>query len=188
MRVPIRIDNHPKMNHNQQTVVANSRVAAMPLPLLVLVVVASSVLVGSADGFFISPSVSSSSRVVNIQQSLHEEKVSAAGRRRHSHHHHHHFSRRQPNNSVPLLLVRLQQSSSSSSENEGSKSTVTVAKTETKELGLLTFDLDDTLYPIAPIVEDANGSLSFQDAKFDPSFCFWNQPSSALLGISSRHT
>ncbi len=28
-----------------------------------------------------------------------------------------------------------------------------------KELGLLTFDLDDTLYAIAPVVEAANGKL-----------------------------
>lgn len=53
----------------------------------------------------------------------------------------------------------LQLQSTSSSDSEGSKSTVTVAKTATKELGLLTFDLDDTLYPIAPIVEDANGTF-----------------------------
>jgi hypothetical protein len=26
-----------------------------------------------------------------------------------------------------------------------------------KQLGLLTFDLDDTLYPILPVVEEANG-------------------------------
>ena len=31
------------------------------------------------------------------------------------------------------------------------------SKVETKSLGLLTFDLDDTLYPIAQIVDDANG-------------------------------
>jgi hypothetical protein len=53
----------------------------------------------------------------------------------------------------------LQLQSTSSPDSEGSKSTVTVAKTATKELGLLTFDLDDTLYPIAPIVEDANGTF-----------------------------
>ncbi len=35
----------------------------------------------------------------------------------------------------------------------------------TKSLGLLTFDLDDTLYPIAQIVEDANGMfLSSNDS------------------------
>mmetsp|Transcript_53154 Transcript_53154/g.129069 ORF Transcript_53154/g.129069 Transcript_53154/m.129069 type:complete len:472 (-) Transcript_53154:249-1664(-) len=145
MRFPIRIDSPPKMNHNQ-TAVSNSRVTVMPL-LLLLVVVALSVLVGSADGFFVSPSASSSlSRVNIIQQSLQQQIVSAG--RRH---------RRQPNN---VLVVRLQQSSSSSSSStEKSKSTPTVAKTETKELGLLTFDLDDTLYPIAPIVEDANAAF-----------------------------
>ena len=33
-----------------------------------------------------------------------------------------------------------------------------VAKKKVKELGLLTFDLDDTLYPIAPIIEAANSA------------------------------
>ncbi len=41
------------------------------------------------------------------------------------------------------------------------------AKSGVKSLGLLTFDLDDTLYPIAQIVEDANGMfLSSNDLKF----------------------
>ena len=31
------------------------------------------------------------------------------------------------------------------------------SKPQVKELGLLTFDLDDTLFPIGPIVDDANG-------------------------------
>ena len=30
-------------------------------------------------------------------------------------------------------------------------------ETKQKQLGLLTFDLDDPLYPIAPVVEEANG-------------------------------
>ena len=30
-------------------------------------------------------------------------------------------------------------------------------KRECQKLGLLTFDLDDTLYPIAPVVDEANG-------------------------------
>ena len=33
-------------------------------------------------------------------------------------------------------------------------------KSKVKDIGLLTFDLDDTLYPIAPVVEDANGMLN----------------------------
>ena len=35
------------------------------------------------------------------------------------------------------------------------------SKSSVKSLGLLTFDLDDTLYPIAPIIEDANGMFCF---------------------------
>jgi hypothetical protein len=31
------------------------------------------------------------------------------------------------------------------------------SKSNVKSLGLLTFDLDDTLYPISQIVDDANG-------------------------------
>lgn len=37
--------------------------------------------------------------------------------------------------------------------------TSNTAPTQVQELGLLTFDLDDTLYPIAPVVEAANGTL-----------------------------
>ena len=129
----------------------------MPVLLLLKVFVTLSGLVGSADGFFVSPTVSSLSRVVNIQQHplLHQQIVPAgAGDRRRR--------RRQavPPNNNNLRVARMQLQSSSE-DSEGSKSTVTVAKTETKELGLLTFDLDDTLYPIAPIVEDANGTFSF---------------------------
>ena len=129
----------------------------MPVLLLLKVAVALLGLVGSTDGFFVSPSVSSLSRVVNIQQhpSLHQQQiVPACDRRRHRH-------RRLvvvPNNNLRVVRMQLQ---SSGEDSEGSKSTVTVAKTETKELGLLTFDLDDTLYPIAPIVEDANGTFYF---------------------------
>ena len=32
-------------------------------------------------------------------------------------------------------------------------------KPETQQLGLLTFDLDDTLYPIQKVAEEANGML-----------------------------
>lgn len=36
--------------------------------------------------------------------------------------------------------------------------TATASKPKTQELGLLTFDLDDTLYPIEPVVKAANGT------------------------------
>ncbi len=35
--------------------------------------------------------------------------------------------------------------------------TATATKPKVQELGLLTFDLDDTLYPIEPVVKAANG-------------------------------
>jgi len=38
-------------------------------------------------------------------------------------------------------------------------SSVTSSKPKTQQLGLLTFDLDDTLYPIELVVRAANGTL-----------------------------
>ena len=35
--------------------------------------------------------------------------------------------------------------------------TATASKPKVQELGLLTFDLDDTLYPIEPVIKAANG-------------------------------
>ena len=43
-------------------------------------------------------------------------------------------------------------------EETASVAATSAASTKTKQLGLLTFDLDDTLYPIQPIVEDANST------------------------------
>jgi hypothetical protein len=43
------------------------------------------------------------------------------------------------------------------SETEKASETATADKPIVKQLGLLTFDLDDTLYPILPVVEEANG-------------------------------
>jgi hypothetical protein len=54
------------------------------------------------------------------------------------------------------LLVRL---NAEKTESDGS-SVATMSK-KVQEIGLLTFDLDDTLYPIAPVVDDANGELHF---------------------------
>ena len=44
-----------------------------------------------------------------------------------------------------------------STQEEGA--TVTSTKPKVQELGLLTFDLDDTLYPIEPVVKAANGTF-----------------------------
>ena len=43
-----------------------------------------------------------------------------------------------------------------STQEEGA--TATTSKPKVQELGLLTFDLDDTLYPIEPVVKAANGT------------------------------
>jgi hypothetical protein len=45
-------------------------------------------------------------------------------------------------------------------QTESDGSAVATATKQVQEIGLLTFDLDDTLYPIAPVVEDANGEVS----------------------------
>ena len=39
--------------------------------------------------------------------------------------------------------------------------TVTASKPKVQQLGLLTFDLDDTLYPIEPVVKAANGKTQY---------------------------
>ncbi|KAG7352677.1 hypothetical protein IV203_008725 [Nitzschia inconspicua] len=44
-------------------------------------------------------------------------------------------------------------------EESSSPSVATASSTKVKEIGLLTFDLDDTLYPIAPVVRDANDAF-----------------------------
>lgn len=48
------------------------------------------------------------------------------------------------------------ESASSSSSLSSSSRAVGTLKTKTKTLGLLTFDLDDSLYPIMPVIQDAN--------------------------------
>lgn len=45
------------------------------------------------------------------------------------------------------------------SDTSVSEASTESSKSGVKSLGLLTFDLDDTLYPIAQIVQDANGML-----------------------------
>jgi hypothetical protein len=44
-----------------------------------------------------------------------------------------------------------------STQEDEATATSTSKPKKVKELGLLTFDLDDTLYPIAPVIEAANG-------------------------------
>jgi hypothetical protein len=54
----------------------------------------------------------------------------------------------------PRVVVRTQQLYSDTAK---TSETATAEKPIVKQLGLLTFDLDDTLYPILPVVEEANG-------------------------------
>jgi FMN phosphatase YigB (HAD superfamily) len=53
-------------------------------------------------------------------------------------------------------------SSSQASSSSSPSSTTTPSPTGTpkKTLGLLTFDLDDTLYPIAPVLDEANAAFA----------------------------
>lgn len=53
--------------------------------------------------------------------------------------------------------------STSTEENE---TTSTAATKKKKKLGLITFDLDDTLYPIAPVLDEANAAFSTAMSNF----------------------
>ena len=55
--------------------------------------------------------------------------------------------------------------STSTDENDTS-STMSSTKTKKKKLGLITFDLDDTLYPIAPVLDEANTAFSTAMSNF----------------------
>ena len=48
-----------------------------------------------------------------------------------------------------------------STQEEGATTAVKTPKSKTQQLGLLTFDLDDTLYPIELVVRAANGTSNF---------------------------
>lgn len=58
---------------------------------------------------------------------------------------------------VPNQLSLVSKSRLHADVQEESK-TASKSTPKVQELGLLTFDLDDTLYPIGPCVEAANGS------------------------------
>lgn len=53
----------------------------------------------------------------------------------------------------------------STTTEEGEKTSSTTAKKK-KKLGLITFDLDDTLYPIAPVLDEANTAFSTAMSNF----------------------
>jgi len=73
----------------------------------------------------------------------------------------HHQQRRLPNR----LLLRSTTSPSSSSSSSAAASSPTKKKKK-KKLGLITFDLDDTLYPIAPVLDEANAAFSTSMSNF----------------------
>lgn len=58
---------------------------------------------------------------------------------------------------TPHRLARVSTQLSASTQED--VETTTPSRPKVKQLGLLTFDLDDTLYPIAPVVDAANGKL-----------------------------
>jgi len=61
---------------------------------------------------------------------------------------------------VPHRLARVVPTRLYAEEKTSEKTaTATASPPKVKELGLLTFDLDDTLFPIAPVVEDANSAF-----------------------------
>lgn len=62
-------------------------------------------------------------------------------------------------------LLRLQQPLYSTSTEDNETKTATATKKK-KKLGLLTFDLDDTLYPIAPVLDEANTAFSSAMSNF----------------------
>ena len=59
-----------------------------------------------------------------------------------------------PPSSVLTLRVATASASTTATVEEAESSTLPGSKTKT--LGLLTFDLDDSLYPIEPVLHDAN--------------------------------
>lgn len=72
-----------------------------------------------------------------------------------------------PNNYHLPAVTALRSSSESHTETSSSTTTITNHKpipkktpSKTASLGLLTFDLDDTLYPIAPVIREANAAFA----------------------------
>jgi hypothetical protein len=63
--------------------------------------------------------------------------------------------------SSPPGRYHLQQRWFASTQEEGATTAVKAPKSKTQQLGLLTFDLDDTLYPIELVVRAANGTSNF---------------------------
>jgi len=56
--------------------------------------------------------------------------------------------------------------STSTEESDTASPSSTASKKKKKKLGLITFDLDDTLYPIAPVLDEANAAFSTAMSNF----------------------
>ena len=54
----------------------------------------------------------------------------------------------------------------STAESDAVSSSTTAVPKKKKKLGLITFDLDDTLYPIAPVLDEANSAFSTAMSNF----------------------
>lgn len=69
---------------------------------------------------------------------------------------------------VPSLTFGLRLSTTETAEIDAAASGKEASKprAKTKTLGLLTFDLDDTLYPIAPVIDEANAAFARAMARF----------------------
>mmetsp|Transcript_2992 Transcript_2992/g.6508 ORF Transcript_2992/g.6508 Transcript_2992/m.6508 type:complete len:423 (-) Transcript_2992:1317-2585(-) len=65
-----------------------------------------------------------------------------------------------------LQHSRLSQVLYSTSTEESETTSPTANKKKKKKLGLITFDLDDTLYPIAPVLDEANAAFSTAMSNF----------------------
>ena len=73
----------------------------------------------------------------------------------------------QQHNKIDALLVhRMHRVVLFSSPVKDSEAVTAAPSTKKKKLGLITFDLDDTLYPIAPVLDEANTAFSTAMSNF----------------------
>ena len=129
--------NTPRPVH-QHTINPNMRVS----PASVAFVASLSLISPFTSGFVFQQQVTSSSRVTSTTQpngllQLHQPHSL---------------------NSKHTLLQSTTTAAADDTTTPSSSSTTT--KKKKKKLGLITFDLDDTLYPIAPVLDEANAAFS----------------------------
>jgi hypothetical protein len=73
---------------------------------------------------------------------------------------------RQPINDVRLYTKSIHPLHSTTTENDTTTPSSSTPMKKKKKLGLITFDLDDTLYPIAPVLDEANTAFSTAMSNF----------------------